>query len=191
MKRRALEGRTWLGILLLALLALLSWQLSRQPLDTATSGFGPPDRRLNYALYDFSGRLLDEQGRIKLDITAPILRNDAESGVGTIESPEIRIQQDGDRWYITAESAIVSSDRETVNLSGEVNLSRLDEATKQTLEIETSEVVLHVTPRTAMTDAGVSVRQSGDRLDAVGMKLDMINERYELLHDVRAHYQTR
>jgi len=191
MKRRALQAKTSRGILLMGLLALLSLQLARQPLETVTREVGPPDRRLNYALYDFSGRLLDDQGRVKLDLAAPVLRNDAESGVGTIESPEIRIQQDGDRWYITAESAIVSSDRETVNLKGGVNLSRLDELTDQTLEIETSDVVLHVTPRTAITDAGVSVRQSGDRLDAVGMKLDMINERYELLHDVRARYQTR
>lgn len=190
MKWRILQGRTWRGILLLALLALLSWQLSRQPLDPSTSEVGPPDLRLNYALYDFSGHLLDEQGRVKLDIAAPVLRNDAESGVGTIESPEIRIQQEDDRWYITAESAIVSPDREIVNLTGEVNLSRNDELTDQVLEIRTSDVRLHITPRTAMTDRGVSVWQGGDRLDAVGMRLDMINERYELLHDVRARYQT-
>jgi LPS export ABC transporter protein LptC len=184
-----MRTRTWRSILLLGLLALLSWQLSRQQQDTATSEPGPPDLRLNYALYDFSGRLLDEQGRVRLDLAAPVLRNDAESGVGTIESPEIHIQQEGDRWYITAESAVISPDREFVNLAGGVNLSRLDELTQQALEIKTSDVVLHITPRTAMTEAGVSVRQSGDRLDAVGMKLDMINERYELLHDVRAHYQ--
>jgi len=51
-------------------------------------------------------------------------------------------------------------------------------------------VVLNVTPRTAMTETDVSIRQQGDRLDAVGMKLDMVNERYELLNEVRAHYQT-
>jgi len=191
MRRRIPQGRTWRGILLLALLAVLTWQLSRKPLDTTGGEVGPPDLKLNYALYDFSGHLLDEQGRIKLDIAAPVLRNDAESGVGTIESPEIRIQQESDRWYITAESAIVSADREVVNLTGAVNLARLDELTDQVLEIKTSEVVLHITPRVAMTDAGVSVRQSGDRLDAVGMRLDMINERYELLHDVRAYYRTR
>ena len=189
MKWQRTSFRTWRGILLLGVLALLSWQLSRQQQDTATSEVGPPDLRLNYALYDFSGRLLDEQGRVKLDLAAPVLRNDAESGVGTIESPAIQIQQERDRWYITAESAVISPDREFVNLAGAVNLSRTAGVSDQALEITTSDVVLHVTPRTAMTDAGVSVRQGGDRLDAVGMKLDMINERYELLHDVRAHYQ--
>jgi lipopolysaccharide export system protein LptC len=57
------------------------------------------------------------------------------------------------------------------------------------MEIASSDVVLNVTPRTAATEAGVSIRQGGDRLDAVGMRLDMIAERYELLHEVRAHYE--
>jgi lipopolysaccharide export system protein LptC len=40
-----------------------------------------------------------------------------------------------------------------------------------------------------MTEAGVNIRQGDDRLDAVGMRLDMIGETYELLHDVRARYE--
>ena len=185
-----MRARTWRGILLLALLALLSWQLARRPSDTLTSPLDKPDIRLNYALYDFSGRLLDERGEVKMDIASPVLRNDAETGIGTVDSPEIHIQQDDDRWYITAESAIISADREIVNLAGGVNLSRRNELTDQTLEIATSDVVLNVTPRTATTEAAVSMRQQGDRLDAVGMKLDMINESYELLNEVRAHYET-
>jgi LPS export ABC transporter protein LptC len=183
--------RTRYGIFILTLLALLSWQLSRRPLDTGQRAVGPPDMRLNYALYDFNGRLLDERGVVKLDISSPVLRSDAESGISTVDSPEIRIRQENDRWYITAESAIISPDREIVTLSGYVNLSRLNELTDETLEITTSDVVLNVTPRTAMSDAGVSLLQRNDRVDAVGMKLDMINQRYELLDEVRAHYETR
>jgi len=175
---------------MLALLALLSWHIARQPLQVADAPPGPPDIRLNYALYDFSGRLLDQQGQVRLDIASPFLKNDAESGIGTIEAPEIHIQQEHDRWYITAESATVSPDREVVVLEGTVNLSRLNELTDQTLEITTSKVILNVTPRVASTDAGVRIRQDSDRLDAVGMKLDMINRHYELLHEVRGHYET-
>jgi lipopolysaccharide export system protein LptC len=185
-----MRARTWRGILLLALLALLSWQLARRPSDNTTGPLDKPDIRLNYALYDFSGRLLDERGTVKLNIASPVLRNDAATGIGTVDAPEIHIQQESDRWYITAESAVISADREIVTLIGDVNLSRRNEQTDQTLEITTSDVVLNVTPRTATTGAAVSMRQQGDRLQAVGMKLDMINENYELLNEVRAHYET-
>lgn len=184
-----MEPRTRRGIVLLAMLAGLTWLFARQPREAAPDPVSKPDVKLNYALYDFSGRLLNDQGGVHLQFKAPVLRNDAESGVGTVEAPEIHIQQERDRWYISAESAVISPDHEHVNLAGEVYLSQHDEITGQVLEISSSDVVLNITPRTAETQAGVSIRQGGDRLDAVGMKLDMITESYELLHEVRAHYE--
>jgi LPS export ABC transporter protein LptC len=181
--------KTWRGIVLLGLLALLSWLLARQPGEQLTLPLVKPDVRLNYALYDFSGRLLDEGGSVNLLIESPVLRNTAESGVGTVESPEIHIQQDDDKWYITAESAIISADREHVSLVGDVFLSKRNELTDQSLEIATSDVLLVVTPRTAETEAEVEITQQSDWLRAAGMRLDMINEHYELLNDVRAHYE--
>jgi LPS export ABC transporter protein LptC len=184
-----MEAKTRRGIVVLTILALLTWLFARQPREEALDPVSRPDVKLNYALYDFSGRLLNDRGGVHLQIEAPVLRNDAESGIGTVETPEIHIQQERDRWYISAESAVISPDHEHVNLAGEVYLSQHDEITGQVLEISSSDVLLNVTPRTAATEAGVSIRQGGDRLDAVGMKLDMITETYQLLHEVRAHYE--
>ena len=177
------------GIVLAAVLALLTWLLARQPGEPESSPVDRPDVRLNYALFDFNGRLLDEFGSVHLQIDAPVLRSTAESGVSTVEAPEIRIQEDDDNWYITADSAIISADREHVTLEGDVFLSRRNELTDQLLEIATSDVVLAVTPRTAETEAEVRITQQADWLHVAGMRLDMINERYELLNQVRAHYE--
>jgi LPS export ABC transporter protein LptC len=163
--------------------------LSRDQSETRERPTGELDTRLNYALHDFDGRLLNESGAINLEIQAPVLRSNAESGVGTVESPEIRIQQDDERWYITAESAIITADREYVSLMGDVYLTRRNEITGQLLEISTKDVMLNVTPRTASSDSKVQIRQENDRLDATGMKLDMISNSFELLNDVRAHYE--
>lgn len=184
-----MQAKTRQGILLLSALAVLSWLLARQPREAPVDPISRPDLKLNYALYDFSGMLLNDRGGVSLQISSPELRNDAETGIGTVETPEIHIQQEQDRWYISAESAILSPDREHVTLAGDVYLSRQDESTGRLLEITSSDIVMEVTPRTAMTEAGVNIRQGDDRLDAVGMKLDMIGETYELLHDVRARYE--
>ena len=121
---------------------------------------------------------------------SPVLRNDASSGSGTVEQPNIRIQQEGEEWYITAESAVITADREQVKLAGEVQLKRRNTLTGDVLDIATRDVLLNVTPRTASTDEAVNIREAGDRLDAVGMRLDMINDRVELLSEVRAYYET-
>ena len=184
-----IRRRTRLGILVLAALAVLSWLLSRPVELIEDAPVAGLDTRLNYALHEFRGRLLDERGETRLEISAPLLRNDASSGIGTVEKPDIRIQQDNEEWYITAESAVIAADRELITLSGEVNMVRRNEITGDRLDIATRDVVLNVTPRTARTDAQVRIRQNRDRLDANGMRLDIVNDRFELLSEVRAHYE--
>ena len=186
-----IQRRTRRGIILLALLAALTWVLSREQGETTEQPVSKLDTRLNYALYDFDGRLLNPDGAIKLEIRAPVLRSNARSGVGTVESPELRIQQEGDRWYITAESAIITANREHVSLMGDVYLTRRNELTGQLLEILTKDVMLNITSKTASGESRVSIRQDNDSLDAIGMRLDMISNNFELHQDVRAHYEIR
>jgi LPS export ABC transporter protein LptC len=183
-----IKRRTRRGIYVLAILAIASGLISRNSSDSIEKPLSRIDTRLNYALHDFEGRLLDETGGINLEISSPVLRKNAESEVGTIEEPVIRIQQENELWYISSESAIITADREYVSLIGRVDMQRQNEITGETLEITTRDVMLHITPRTASTESLVSIRQAGDHLEALGMNLDMINDSYELLENVQARY---
>jgi LPS export ABC transporter protein LptC len=185
-----ISRRTRRGLILLALLAVLTWLLARPTTEPEAKPLAGLDTRLNYALRDFSGRLLNDQGLTSLELRAPLLRNDSETGIGTIEEPDIRIQQDNEEWYISAESAVIAADREVINLLGAVNVRRRNPSTGEQIDIRTRELVLNVTPRTASTRAEVRIVQAGDWLSATGMNLDMINDRYELLDAVRGHYET-
>ena len=183
------KRRTRRGILLLALLAALTWLLSEEAAEPEAKTMAGLDTQFNYALFDFQGRLLDDYGKISLEMEAPSLRSNAGSGIGTVQQPNIRIQQEDEEWYITADSAEVSADREHITLQGDVKLLRRNQLTGELLDIKTSEVLLNVTPRTASTESNVQIRHAGDRLNATGMEIDMINDRYELLSEVRAHYE--
>ena len=145
---------------------------------------------MNYVLWDFDARLLDDQGVVAMEISSPKLRNNANSAIGTVENPRIRIRHEDAEWYIRAESAIITADHEYVTLVGAVDLLRTHSITGVTMEIETRDVILNVTPRTAKTDSSVVIRQQGDTLQSEGMNLDMINDSFELLDKVKAHYET-
>jgi LPS export ABC transporter protein LptC len=186
-----IKRKTRHGIFFLAALAIIIWLLPKSSSDPVDE---PPERldtRLNFSMRDFNGKLLDKQGNVKLQISAPLLRKVAQSEVGTIKSPRIRIKQDDQQWHISAESAIITADREYVSLIGDVNILRRNEISGETLKITTRDVMLRVTPRTASTESIVTIVQHNDRLDALGMNLDMINNSFELLDDVRAHYDIR
>jgi len=181
---------TWRNVIVLSALAVVSWWVARDPTEPNSAPMDRLDTRLNYALWNFNAQLLDENGALKLQMDAPILRNNASSQIGTVENPRIRIQLEDDEWYISADSAIITADREHVSLVGTVDLSRQNRNSRDTLQIRTRDVMLNVTPRTASTDAHVTIAQNSDQVEAVGMKLDMKNNSYELLDKVRAFYAT-
>jgi LPS export ABC transporter protein LptC len=178
------------GILLLALAAVASFLATRDVKQEFERPVSDVDTQLNYALFNFRAMLLDERGRLSVTIEAPELRNNASSGVGTVTRPRIFARETGNEWHIKAESAVVSPDREFVDLTGEVNVVRYNALQADTVEIDTSDLLVAVTPRTASTDAPVRMRQDGDRLTATGMRIDMINDRFELLNAVTAVYET-
>ena len=185
-----IHRKTWHGIFAVAILAIATAVIVRSGRES--SGLPPADldTRLSYALWDFSGVLLDKNGQVNVHIEAPMLRNKADSQVGTVENPRLRIMQDQDEWYISADSAIITGDREFVSLVGRVDLVNQNLQTQKRLGIQTRDVMLKITPRLASTDAAVSIQQDQDLLDAVGMSLDMTNKTYQLLSQVRARYAT-
>ncbi|MEE8495876.1 MAG: LPS export ABC transporter periplasmic protein LptC [Xanthomonadales bacterium] len=183
-----IKRKTRHGIIFLTSLSIIIWLLPRSSSDPVNEPPARLDTRLNYALRDFNGQLLDQQGNITLQISSPLLRKVAESEVATIKSPQLWIKQPEQQWHITAESAIITADREYISLIGDVNMLRLNEISGETLKITTRDVLLRVTPRTASTESFVTIVQYGNRLDALGMNLDMANDNFELLKDVRAHY---
>ena len=183
-----IKRKTRHGIIFLAALSIIVWLLPKSSSDSVNEPPAQLDTRLNYALRDFSGQLLDKEGNITLQISSPLLRKVAQSEVAIIKSPQIRIKQADQQWHITSESAIITADREYISLIGDVNMLRLNEANGETLKITTRDVMLSVTPRTASTESFVTIIQDGDRLNALGMNLNMINDNFELLNDVRAHY---
>ena len=175
-------------MLLLAFLAVVTWLGGRGRDEPEAEPFADLDTRLNYALWDFHAQLLDDDGRLQLEINAPMLRNNASSQVGTVENPRIRVRQDDDEWHISSDSAIITADREHVSLIGHVDFLRQGKSSADRLEIRTRDVMLNVTPRTASTEAAVALAQNQDRLEANGMKLDMKANSYELLDQVRGSY---
>ncbi len=178
------------GIASMTVLAVVSFILARGPNDAVSNPVARLDTSLDYALQDFNADLLDENGDISVRLVAPYLRNNASSGIGTVERPDIHVQQDEEIWHITADSAIITADRQFVSMTGPVKIKQQNRLAGTVLNIDTRDVMISVALRTATSDAPVKLRQEGDELEAVGLKLDMIRNSYELLSEVRGTYAT-
>jgi LPS export ABC transporter protein LptC len=190
MKRFISRPATRRGIVVLGLVALITVLATRDVKQDLQTPLTDVDTRLNYALFDFKAQLLDEDGVLAVTIEAPVLRNNATSGIGTVTRPDIFVSENGNDWSVKANTAVVSADREFISLAGEVRVVRYNARDSDALEIKTRDLVLAVTSRTASTDARVNIQHARDRIAATGMFLDLVNDHFELFDNVKAVYDT-
>ncbi|WP_191621210.1 LPS export ABC transporter periplasmic protein LptC [Marinihelvus fidelis] len=184
-----MSPRTRRGIILLGGLCLLSFWASRQDTDGEGGPIKGLDTRLDYALGNFRMLAYDEQGTPVVTLWAPRLANDAATGIGELDSPRAELHHEGFRWNIDAQHATISSDREIIQFSGNVRMVRESGEPSDHLEIESSEVMLEVTPRLASSDQWVDVADPAGKMRALGFSVDMLTNHYHLESGITGTYE--
>jgi LPS export ABC transporter protein LptC len=180
--------KTRRGIILLALLTGASFWAGRSQDNQGTDPMAGLDPRLNYVLRDFELQFYNENGEPTINMKAPVLRNDPELQLGTVEQPVVQLNQTGEVWDITADKATVTADKEHVRLLGQVHVRRLEPASGNWLELTTREVQIQVTPQTASTDQPVRMFDGLNELNAIGLDLDLKANTFNLKQQVKATY---
>ena len=180
--------KTRRGITALILLSAVSFWLSRSQDNDGPVPVAGLDPKLNYVLRDFELQFFDEYGKPTINMKAPVLRNDPKLQLGTIERPVVKLNQADAVWDMTADTATVTADKEHVQLIGQVYVKRNEPATGSWVELNTREMQIEITPQTAITDQPVSMFDGVNRLNAIGLELDMKTKTYSLKQQVRATY---
>ena len=180
--------KTHQGIAILLVLAVISIWFSRDKVEGIQAPQSDVDPNFNYVLRDFELQYFDENGQPTLNLRAPVLRNDPDMQVGTIEQPVLRLFQPGLIWDFQADMATVTADKEHVTLDGQVNIQRQQVETGRSMRLNTSDVEIEVTPQTARTDAQVQVFDGFNHLSGSGLDLDMQANTFELKRQVKATY---
>ncbi len=180
--------KTRRGVIALILLTTFSFWASRKQDDEIPKPVADLDTRLNYVLRDFELQFYDDNGLPTFNMQAPVLRNNPELQVGTIEQPVIKLNQPDAVWHLTSDTATVSDDKEHVQLSGKVHVQRHVLATNEWIELNTREVMIEVTPQTASTDQPTSMSDSLNQINGIGLDLDMKTNTFALKQQVKATY---
>lgn len=180
--------KTQRGMIVLVLLTAVSFWASRNQDNEAPVPVAGLDPKLNYVLRDFELQFFDENGQPTINMQAPVLRNNPELQLGTIEHPVIKLNQPGVVWNLTSDSATVTTDKEHVKLSGQVHVQRHESATGNWVEFNTREIQIEITPQTASTDQAVNMFDGYNQLSGVGLELDMKTNTFKLKQQVKATY---
>jgi LPS export ABC transporter protein LptC len=183
-----ITSKTRRGFALLVVLAAVSMWAARENVDKETQPHADVDPNFDYVLRDFELQFFDENGLPTLNLKAPLLRNDPDMKLGTIEQPVVKVYQPGVVWDLTAEVATVTADKENVSLGGIVNINRQQIDTGKLTRLNTADVQIKVTPQTASTEKMVEVFDGFNQISGIGLDMDMKADTFVLKKQVKATY---
>lgn len=177
-------------LLLVGLAVGSAWLAWRQPEsgDTPRDASGKP--LPDYYLTELTLTHYGPDGVLQRTLKSERLKHLAAHGT-TLQQPRLTLHNPtGSPWVITAESGRLPPDEEILELSGEVEISRLATPDNRPLRMETRNLRYHQTEGYAETDEAVTVTSEKDRIDAVGLKAWLTSPGHiQFLSQVRAHYE--
>ncbi len=169
----------------LALLVITSNWLFRQqdklPLPLVAQQPGP-----DAFAEDIHLEIMDETGHPLYRLRAENMEYYPEEDRLQLQRPLLDVTQpNGSNWQVSAESGRTSASGEPVWLLGKVSIQRLATDSYQPLQIMTEDVLIQPSAALAETENAASIIGSSYRLEAVGLSVDLRNNRLELRSRVR------
>jgi len=182
-----MNRRILLATLLVALAVVLNNWLSGQREEAAREREAAVRHVADYFLRDFVATTMDRRGRPEQRLAAGEMVRYADDGSMELSEPRLTLfADDGAPWQIDAAHGHISGDGERMQLGGGVRVTRAEDG--GLLELTTAELLLKPRERYAETDAALTLSHPRGRVDAVGLRAYMKEERLLLLAQVRGNY---
>ncbi|MBS0516751.1 MAG: LPS export ABC transporter periplasmic protein LptC [Proteobacteria bacterium] len=197
-----IERRTWLVIIVLAVIAFAAWMevwLMRAR-DTSEDFTGPP--RSDYTMNDFTLDALDSEGAHSFTVTGPRMSRRGDDGSVYVTRPNYEIvDNSSNTWKGTSDSAWVDKDGNVMKLEGKVLMHREPTDKAERVDLDTNDLTITTDPKLKdaqghpvanaphrnkrmETAAPTRIVETDNTAYGVGMKADLDLKTVELLSDV-------
>lgn len=189
------------GLLLLALALFYSSRYWPQQMPLMPAATSIDSSHPDYVTTDFHAIDLDDSGRIRYELTATQLAHFSQPEHAQLVAPDMVFYRnnhsDGSAgtppWQLTAQTGLITNgaDGQRVDLSGEVNVTRMVESASETMALETSRLTVYGEREFAETDQPFVLRAAQAELSGTGMTIDMKRGQLNLQTRVRGRYDPR
>lgn len=195
-----IDRRLVLIIAVLAVFALATqavvWFLA--PREEESAFVGPP--RSDYTLTDFTLDALDERGQHSFSMVAPRMARRQDDGSIFVSTPDYEIVDNGGNvWKGTSESAWVNKDGTIMKLQGRVDMHRIETEKVTPVQVLTRDLTVLSDPKIRNSQEPRERRMETAELTTVidpttvahgvGMKTDMTLKIVEFLSDFQSTTQ--
>jgi lipopolysaccharide export system protein LptC len=182
---------------LVVLLAVLAIALFTRWLLQSVEPHGPqvagelqhiPD----YFVADFNATVFDAAGKPYYKLKATRVEHYPDDETVHIQYPEIQFLKESTRpWLASAQNGIVYLNRDELYLQGNVVLANQTANSNELMQLQTQEIAIDLTRRTANTKAKVDIRAKNSTISATGMHLDLTKSTLVLDANAKGVYVPR
>lgn len=185
MLKNRIDMSHWGGWLVLISFALVTtWLVHSLEEEFSTS---TEDRHQvpDYTMQNFTSIQLDEQGRLKNQLTAHKMIHYPETNTKLTTPKMVFYKNEQPSWIVHAERGEVSPDGHQVWLLGRVSMHRETMSQQKSLEIISRDVWVRLDTEYAETMAPTLILTHNSETHSIGMRVFMPTEQVELLSQVR------
>lgn len=180
----------WSPVILLLLLAVLTWWLDYRVRLPATGGDSGAQQDPEFYVEGFMAVRMNPDGSRRYELAGTRLTHYSDKTGSMLESPSL-VYHDYERApvKVSSDTAEVEGGGENVYFRGNVTIARPAFASNPPLAVATS--YLHVIPdeEIAKTDQAVTMTEGNSTARSVGLEFDNRAKRIRLLSTVQAHYE--
>ncbi|MDH5407540.1 MAG: LPS export ABC transporter periplasmic protein LptC [Gammaproteobacteria bacterium] len=178
-----------LFLIIISIAGLTSWllrTLSDEDKEYKTASKYEAD----YFLEDFVATAIDAKGKPSYRLEAKELKHFPVSTLVTLQKPYIEFYTDQTKpWQTWAEHGIVHETDQRMILTGKVRIHRAGEKNETAITLLTDSLTIDTRSKLAETEDDVDIQRGSDNISATGMRIDMLNDRLELLSKVQGKYE--
>jgi len=176
-----------LGALVAA--AVGSWYWSQDAARSAAEGDPGSTASLGYYLHDAQIAVIDSGGSVLYEIIAESVEERPDENRALLRRVAVQYNPAAEvPWLIRAEAGEIPNEQRYIDLTGGVELRSMPGSSRQATIIESENLRLTPDEYLATTDAAVSVLFGEERLDAVGMNVDLKGDYLELNSNVHGQF---
>jgi len=178
-----------LTFLIIGIAGLTSWLL-RTLSDESKEYKTASKYEADYFLENFVAKVMDATGTPSYRIEAKELKHFPISTLVTLQKPYIEFYNEQTKpWQTWAENGTVYETDQRMVLTGKVRIHRAGNKHETAITLHTDSLSIDTLNKLAETEDDVEILRGNDNISATGMRIDMINDRLELLSKVQGKYE--
>lgn len=172
---------------LVALAVILNNWLSGQRQQRTQQREAAAQHIPDYFLRGFTATTMDMQGQPDHQLSGELMLHYGDDGSMELTQPRLTLYAKGKAlWHLAAAQGVLNAGGSELTLSGGVRIHRVESAGP--LELTTDNMLIRPKQRYAETDAALTLLHPQGKMEAVGLRAYMQEERLVLLSQVRGRY---